>query len=441
MSKKKNRPFIKLSKDSFAFDPYNINPIEGFKFLKSNNGDSYPNCCEYHKDLKTQIEEKFKEFPDCCEPHKEMKKKWWFDESRYSNIVEKILNQIAFTEYHIKTQINKEYWYKDITDYIEYNVMSFGVPSIGVDSYLDFMKHWITNSTLLTDKTKSKKIFEFIVLNYDTPVETTKSNRASFDELYKTYENWLNIFPFEVSFFNPLKSHFEKQIPVLYGKFELNKYTGDGKAKMHTKGSLLTVLMNLTNDLVTRINTSTLYEKGKLTEPKKIKMELILSERKMKLKEGYLNNSQIEEKQFRNILKNWFADERKFIDEIIPLVKELPPPQVILDENKTKKVIDKAFKGFDVKGWKYAFVTEQDFKLFTSLLINFFEMKPLKLPKKVIKLKRGCKTKVASLLGELHQDLSNRDQLVNDNDYFALIKVLNHFENVNKSDLYKALTR
>ena len=45
----------------------------------------------------------------------------------------------------------------------------------------------------------------------------------------------------------------------------------------------------------------------------------------MKLKQGYVNSSKDEEQRYRKILKEWFADEKKFIDEVTPIVKTLPP--------------------------------------------------------------------------------------------------------------------
>jgi len=145
--------------------------------------------------------------------------------------------------------------------------------------------------------------------------------------LIATYNKWLNIFPFEISFFANLKPHFEMQIPILKGKMEVNKYTGLASAKMHTKRSLIDVLLNHTNSLITQINTATLHKKGLLTEPQKIKLELILNERDMKIKKGYVNNSKSEEERYRKILKEWFSDEKRFIDEVAPFLKIFPPQQ------------------------------------------------------------------------------------------------------------------
>lgn len=110
-------------------------------------------------------------------------------------------------------------------------------------------------------------------------------------------------------------------------------------------------------------------------------------------------------------------------------------------DNRTKKLICEIFTNIDSKGWNYAFETELDFNLFTDLLARFFEYEPFELPKTIIKLKRNCKTKVAKALGEIHKELSNQNKLINDNEYFKIIRVLSPFETTIKTDLYKALTR
>ncbi|SKB35091.1 hypothetical protein [Maribacter arcticus] len=119
----------------------------------------------------------------------------------------------------------------------------------------------------------------------------------------------------------------------------------------------------------------------------------------------------------------------------------LPPQPIDENQNRTKRVIAETFENMDKKGWQYAFANEQDYNLFTDLLTNFFEYNDYSIPEKAIQLKRGCKTKLAKALGEIHKELSNENKLTNDTEYFKLIGALSHFERENQNDLYKALTR
>ncbi|HMQ06048.1 MAG TPA: hypothetical protein PKC30_02050 [Saprospiraceae bacterium] len=322
-----NKPFIEIDAEHFTLSAFEAKPIEGYEPpTNKETGEQFPNCCPFHKSVFEKAESWFSKFPNCCDQHKAMVSKWWYNKANYSGIAEKIVKQLSYTEHHISERINIDDWYKDITDYIEYNVSSFGHPAIGLHLYLGNVQHYIKNTKSEIPNDKRQRLIEFTETYYNNPKEHPNTD---LNILYSTYQKWLKVFPFEISFFSTLKPHFEKQLPILNGKPETNKYTGIAKAKMHTKGSLIDVLLNLTNNLLTQINTTTLYEKGLLTEPQKIKLELVLNERKMKLKQGYVNSSKDEEQRYRKILKEWFADEKRFIDEVTPLVKALPPQPIV----------------------------------------------------------------------------------------------------------------
>lgn len=324
-----NKPFIEIDAEHFTLSAFETKPIEGYEApTNKETGEQFPNCCPFHKSVFEGAESWFSKFPNCCDQHKAMVSKWWYNKANYSGIAEKIVKQLSYTEHHISERINIDDWYKDITDYIEYNVSSFGHPAIGLHLYLGNVQYYIKNTKCEIPKIKRQVLIKFIKTYYNSPIDIDKTNKTDLNVLYSTYQKWLKVFPFEISFFSTLKPHFEKQLPILNGKPETNKYTGIAKTKMHTKGSLIDVLLNLTNNLLTQINTTTLYEKGLLTEPQKFKLELVLNERKMKLKQGYVNSSKDEEQRYRKILKEWFADEKRFIDEVTPIVKALPPQPI-----------------------------------------------------------------------------------------------------------------
>ena len=321
-----NQPFIEIGSEHFTLSAFEIKPIGGYEVpTNKETGEQFPNCCSFHKEAFEDAKKWFEKFPNCCNQHKAMALKWWYNKANYSGVVEKIIKQLSYTEHHISKCINIDDWFKDITDYIEYNVLSFGHPAIGSHLYLHYVQHYINIETEIS-KDKKKRLIEFIETNKNSPEEP---NNTDLNILYDIYQKWLKIFPFEISFFAHLKAQFEKQLPILNGEPEVNKYTGLATAKIHTKGSLIDVLINLTNSLITQINTTTLYEKGLLTEPKKIKLELVLNERKMKLKQGYVNSSQNEGQGYRKILKEWFADEKRFINEVTPIIQALTPQPIV----------------------------------------------------------------------------------------------------------------
>lgn len=149
----------------------------------------------------------------------------------------------------------------------------------------------------------------------------------------------------------------------------------------------------------------------------------------------FLNDKHFKEK-FEGIRKGKEEDE-----VLLSNVKDLPLQPINVNESRTKKIIHETITNIDKQGWQYAFLSEQDYNLFTDLLTNFFEYKDYTLPATIIQLKRTCKTKVAKALGEIHKELSNENKLRTDTKYFELIRVLNHFNKETEKDLYKALTR
>jgi len=297
------KPFIEIDAEHFTLSAFETKPIEGYEApINNETGEHFPNCCPFHKGVFAAVEKWFFKFPNCCDEHRVMASKWWFNKVHYSGMADKIANQLSYTEHHISERINTDDWYKDITDYIEYNVSSFGHPAIGLHLYLHYVQHYIKNTKNEVPKIKRQALIDFIEKYYEKPADITKTSETDWNILYNIYQRWLKVFPFEISFFSKLKPHFENRLPFLTGEFSTNKYTGITTAKGHNKETLVNVLLSRTNDILTQINTTTLYEKGLLSEPQKIKLELVLNERKLKLKQGYVNNSQNEEKRFRKIL-------------------------------------------------------------------------------------------------------------------------------------------
>lgn len=333
------------TEQGFLAEPKETEPTTG-----EHDFNTCENCQNIRKELIKRLTKKFngteqkQGFPFCCSHHSNLTKVKEFNRASFVSVPEMVADKIIYTNQHIINNHENENYYKDITDYIDYTVESFGqMPNscgepLYLSDYFFYVTDLLTRNTEIS-KERKNRLLEFLEAHQTPP---TKNKNTDLNILLGTYQKWLKTFPFDISFFAELKPHFEKQLPILNGKPETNKYTGLAKAKMHTKGSLIDVLLNLTNNLITQINTTTLYEKGLLTEPQKIKLELILNERKMKLKQGYVNSSKDEEQRYRKILKEWFADEKRFIDEITSIVKALPP-QPINSEIDTEKYTAKHY--------------------------------------------------------------------------------------------------
>lgn len=312
------KPFLELNADRIRISTFNVEPDSDYIIPVNAEGGEFPNCCPFHKDVFRIATEWFEQFPNCCKPHSKMAKEYWFKKENYNGLSFKIVQQLSYTEHHILTHINDSDWYKDITDFIDYNVWAFGQPANGLHIYLNNAQHFLNITEKDIPKTKKKQLIDYIKAYFDEPKEQT----TDLNILNETYQKWFKEFPFDLTIFSQLKSNFEKRLPFIDGELEYNKYLKATKGKLHTKQSLIEFLVRLTNNILTQVNTYSLYERGLLTEPQKIKLELLLNERKLKLDQGYINQSPNENQRYRNILKEWYKDELAFIKEIIPVLEK-----------------------------------------------------------------------------------------------------------------------
>ncbi len=304
------------------------NPFE----IKPTEGEHDFNKCEGCKETLTQITKhlkgKFegnkskKGFPFCCEFHANLVNIKEFNKAFFVSVPEMVAKKVVYTNQHIVNNHTSENWYKKISDYIEWVIESFGQMPMkcGEPLYLGDYFHYIAEMLKRNPdipKEKKNKILEYLN-SYQIPNENPQTD---LNVLLNTYQKWFKIFPFELnSYFGHLKQHFEKQLPIVNGKPETNIYSGMTKVKMHTKNSLFEALINLTNNLLTQINGERLYKMGLISNANEIKLQLIISSRKLKLKQGYKSKSPKEEQRYTDMLKEWFKDEKKFIDEITPLI-------------------------------------------------------------------------------------------------------------------------
>lgn len=364
----KKTPFGYVGGQNFIIPFSEVKPIDGYEIpVNKKTGKKLPFCCNFHSDLFSSITKWYdKEFPNCCTNHKMLAANSQFEKTDYKTVASKVINQLSYTEHVIRASIDNPDWYKDITDYIEYNTLSFGHPvSVGSGHYINYLLAMLEDEKVFVgmEESKRKALINFVTKS----VKEVKV--TDFNLLHSTYQNWLNIFPFDLSFFKNLKPYFENQFPVLRGKAEYNKYLGTAKFKVHTKESLIIHLLSVTDSIIKEINTYSLYQKGLLKEPEKIKLEIILSERKLELKNGYLRNPDSDKEQFENILNKWFEHEKRFIDDITPLLKNIPNQASVNQDllalqkltkdiaTKGKLILEKYENGFNqsIKSFKFFF--------------------------------------------------------------------------------------
>ena len=103
------------------------------------------------------------------------------------------------------------------------------------------------------------------------------------------------------------------------------------------------------------------------------------------------------------------------------------------------KLITENFNNLN-NGWQYAFLTEDDFNKYVTILTDFFEGNSGINEVQVIKLKNGSMTAVAKVLNDIQRELSEV-ALKSNKEYFNIIRLLSVFKDKNDDYIYRALTK
>jgi hypothetical protein len=330
------------------------NEEQAFPFIQLNyeDGDFYipptvPGCFIKTKDIfdeflsNHQQENTGKKFPFCCDTHKFIyddtkngfdsfaqkniyQDKWWYRIEAYKNLPIKIPSMILQTFYHIDHKYNEPDGLRDICDYIEYNVNSFGQPAIFGEYYTHFLKEILAKSEVSGEKKEMYvQILSFIEKEYFTPKEKTQA--PNLNELYATYQKWIESFPFNILYFKNLKEYFKKQPPIYLSTQPVsNRYTGLAKARIHDSAGLVGILVTTTKTLLKTVNTSELVEQGVITDSRQHTLELANEELRVKT-ESLLGDFTNGEEKYLEILQKWLTYQKEYFLAIESIaIKTIP---------------------------------------------------------------------------------------------------------------------
>ena len=307
-----DKPFKSISADSIEEYGFDIEPISELEL-----SENYPNCCEYHKTLKQNIESWFDNFPNCCEEHRKISLRQWFKKEKYNNVPNKVFNHLTYTEHFISKNIDSENWYEEITDYIEYNLHSFGTPNVGASYYWSNLKHYIKNADIKkTSLTKDRR--NRLIEYFDTEEKSKKdeSNQKDLNLLFSTFQKWQRTFP-NLHFFQTLKQQLNNKFPLEIVLYEpkYNKYLGLTKFKIKTQTELIEILVSITKNLLSSIDTTELTKNYHLKDKEKLELDLISANHKIKQDELLKEFSSTEIK-YLTIIKKWLKNETNYFKQL-----------------------------------------------------------------------------------------------------------------------------
>lgn len=320
------------------------NPFPVKPTVTDHNLENCESCNKYHKNLIKEFQEKVNKFPNCCEHHKKLFQISEFAVGNYSDVPKWSADKIMFSHHHFMHWIDKEEWYNEITQYFYYCIVSYGSfpyefgEPLEQGNYFACLTHLIKgNKDVLKSDVVNKKILQERInkiLSYlESYFDDNKTVKKDINILLSKYNEWYKIFPFDLDYFKPLKNKFQMTLPIFNGRKKYNKYLGTVSREIHTKESLTEVLIDTTKNIISNINTLSLYEKGKLNDTDKIRLELILEKRKLELKAITLIPNKTN-KIYIKTLKKWLTSEKEFIDDIKPFILKIPKEKKGKNEKK-----------------------------------------------------------------------------------------------------------
>lgn len=311
-----NQKFFKIPGSDIWDSGYSIEPHHEYPQPKD-----FPNCCKYHKDILSNMNEWFDSFPNCCDNHKILLTKNWFKKELYANIPIKIVTSIGYTSSFINQNIELDNWYKELTDYIDYVIESFGTPNVGGERFFSILKYWVENSLELPKESewKRKQLLDFFK---SKTVESTKKN-TDLNLLNSTFQNWIKFIP-EITLFSNIKIAYKGKLPLnlfLYDG-EHNRFTGLTKFKGRTQSELIEILVNHTKKILSQLTSEKVYKSLKISEKEKYEIQVVSERHKIKqllLLENFSRN----ELKYIKVLKKWLKNEKVMINELKPIFNKL----------------------------------------------------------------------------------------------------------------------
>lgn len=285
-------------------------------------------------------------FPDCCEHHQKLKDHKKFKKSDFDIVPEMVVRKIVYSNQHILNNHASENWLKNITDYLDLIVESFGQFPNGFGGQLFLAEYFNAVIDVLQKRPeipaeKKQTIIDYIKAYSEPRAESEESDLAI---LIGTYKTWLNEFPFQLnSYFGDLKKSYEKRILILNGKPQVNQFTGIAVSKLHTKSSLVSSLVQLTKDLLSKINAGEFIEKGMITDLNRHRFQLESEALRIatdELTKEFTNG----ELEYVELLKKWLELHKTYFREISGLInRDTPPVQATKSELLKKNLGEYGF--------------------------------------------------------------------------------------------------
>lgn len=306
-------PFAEIEGSSIQDDGFDAKPLDGYVAPEN-----FPDCCKYHRDTADALNTWFDTFPNCCDRHRKLSTKPWFKKENYSNRPLKTLNYLSFFEHALqKLSISNE-WHREVTDYLEYLLHSFGTPDVGADRFTLFVLHYIEHSTAKNDLTSEQRS---LIAEYLEPTAPVRQS-TDFNQIHALFLKWLSTFP-NLDYFSNLRNKLQGKFPInlVLHQPEYNKYLGVVRSQARTKSEFIDLLVHLTKKTLLGIDTTSLSKGGGLSGHQKMQIDLLKERHRLRQRKLAVDYSD-QECTYVDIIDEWLANEQQYFTDLSVLLKE-----------------------------------------------------------------------------------------------------------------------
>lgn len=313
-------PFLQLKVAEFR-----ASPTDTFHLKDYSIPENFPNDSQLHIELQPLINEWYDEFPDCCPRCRELPTKNWFKKEDYKNVPLKILRQLSYTEHCIKIAFNSSKWYEYITEYIDYNIRSFGEPNVGEKWYRLGVKSYITNiaqkEIALTDDKKEKLLQYIYDLENPPPAPTTPMTDPNV--LFFLFQKWLETIP-NLEFFKAFKNRYHNKAPtdLMFDVVKKNRFTGLSLMEIKKPDEFIDTLITLTKNLLHSTQTKIALQKGLISDLEQHEMDLMFETHEKEQIKALRVKYTEHEFQYIEIMSNWLNREEQFFQKNSQRIKK-----------------------------------------------------------------------------------------------------------------------
>lgn len=316
LSDLENRKLVGIPRSDIWDPGYFIEPYHEY-----NQHKDFPNCCEFHKSIISLLNDWFSTFPNCCDNHKNLITKEWFKKELYADIPMKVVTSISYTCSFINQNIGLDNWYKEITDFIDYAIESFGTPNVGAERFINMLIYWVENKLKLPKEFewKRKQLLDF----FKSTTEVSNKDNTDLNLLNSTFQNWIKFIP-EIPLFNNIKIAYKGKLPLnlfLYDG-EYNRFTKLTKFKSRTQSELIEILVEHTKKILSQLTSDDVYNSLKISEKEKYEIQIISEKHKIDQR-LLLESFSKKEMKYIKVLKKWLENEKQLINKLKPIFNKL----------------------------------------------------------------------------------------------------------------------